>query len=98
MTITTHGLPELNKALAEIARNIKKPDLVTIPLVRSMTKFVHVDTGYLKSTIYRKTWIAGADAPYAGYEADRSGEHDYAERAIEDFDIDAYLDSLVDPF
>lgn len=98
MSITTHGLPELNKALAEIARNIKKPDLVTIPLERSMTKFVHVDSGYLKSTIYHKAWIAGADAPYAGVEADRGGEHDYAERAIEDFDIDAYLDSLVEPF
>ncbi len=98
MSITVHGVTELNQALRGIAANIKNPDLVTIPLERSMTKFVHVDTGYLKSTIYRKAWEAGADAPYAGYEADRGGEHDYAEQAIEDFDIDAYLDSIVEVF
>ena len=93
------GADELGTDLGTMRRLIEEdPELITSQLDESMHKFVHVITGYLKSTIYHKGLVAGADAGYAGYEADRGGEHDFAELAIEDFDIERYADKIVEPF
>lgn len=92
------GANELAADFEKVRRLIEdEPELITRQLADSMRKFVHVQTGYLKSTIYHKGLVAGADAGYAGYEADRGGAHDYAERAIEDFDLDRYADKVTEP-
>lgn len=89
------GLDELMAEFAELAELLKKgPEFATAQLDEGMTRVVHVRTGYLKSTIYHKDNVAGADAPYAGYEADRGGAHDFAEAAIEDFDIERWADEV----
>jgi len=93
------GAAELGADLEKMRRLIAEtPELITGQLDTSMNKFVHVITGYLKSTIYHKGLIAGADAPYAGYEADRGGDHDFAQQAIDDFDMDRYADRVTEPF
>src|SRR3990172_153091 len=93
------GAAELGADLEKMRRLIEEdPELITGQLDESMSKFVHIVTGYLKSTIYHKGLIAGADAPYAGYEADRGGDHDFAQQAIDDFDMDRYADRVTEPF
>jgi hypothetical protein len=93
------GAKELAIDFETMRRLIEEdPELITGQLADSMRKFVHVKSGHLKSTIYHKGLVAGADAGYAGYEADRGGEHDFAEQAIEDFDIEKYADKVVEPF
>lgn len=98
MTVKIIGAKRLHRALTEVLQNIGDVSLITSRLVIDMTKYAHVITGYMKSTIYHKDNIAGADAPYAGYEADRGGSHDYAQRAINAFPVDDYFDEVVRPF
>ena len=98
MIIRVIGLKELQEALAKIKANIDNVEIITRPLADLMRDYVHVDTGYLQSTIFYSGNVAGASAPYAGYEADRGGDHDYAELAVEAFDIEAYADYVVEPF
>jgi len=52
----------------------------------------------MKSTVYHTNFLAGADAFYAGYEADRGGTHDFAQRAINAFPVKEYFDEIVEPF
>lgn len=93
------GANELAGDFEEMARIIKEePELITSQLDESMVKFAHVLTGYLRGSIYHKGPVAGADAPYAGYEDDRGGGHDFAEQAINDFDLRKYADKVVEPF
>jgi hypothetical protein len=79
-------------------QNMNDLELITKPLASGMRKHAHVDTGYMRSSVYHKRDHAGADADYAGFEADRGGSHDFAVRAIEGFDIDEYLAHIVKPF
>lgn len=92
------GAKRLHRALVGVGQNIGDMSLVTSRLDADMTKLAHVDTGYMKSTIYHKDNIAGAEAYYAGFEADRGGTHDYAQRAINAFPVEDYIDELVRPF
>jgi hypothetical protein len=98
MTIKIIGLPGLTEALKKIIENIGDVEIITKPLADLMRDYVHVDTGYLKSTIYHDGPVAGASAPYAGYETERGGSHDFASQAMEAFDISAYADAVVKPF
>lgn len=92
------GAERLQRALNEMLQNIGDPSLIASRLDVDMTKYAHVDTGYMKGTIYHKGNIAGAKAEYAGYEADRGGEHDYAQRAIDVFPVEDYFDEIVRAF
>lgn len=93
------GADELSADFERMARIIKdEPELITGQLDESMSRFAHVITGYLLGSIYHRGLVAGADAPYAGYEADKGGDHDFAEQAIEDFDLERYADEVVAPF
>jgi len=103
--LTVIGLPELNKALAEIAERLEDKRTITRLLSEDMIKFAHVITGYLKGSIYYGKEVAGASAHYAGFEADRGDRlaggktgHDYAQRAIDVFPMDKWADSIVEPF
>lgn len=88
------GLDELTTDLKKLQVLLKNPELITWQLALNMNKVVHIKTGYLKSTIYHKNDVAGADAPYAGYEEERGGTHAYATRAIEDFSMEKYADDV----
>lgn len=92
------GADELHKDLVEMIQRMGDKSLITSRLEVDMRKFAHIITGYMKSTIYHNRMIAGADAYYAGFEADRGGSHDYAQRAINAFPVDRYHDEIVEPF
>lgn len=92
------GAERLHAGLVEMIRRIGDLSIVTEQLDKDMNKFAHVITGYMKSTIYHKRNIAGADAYYAGSEADKGGEHDYAQRAIDAFNSGDYLDEITGAF
>ncbi|NVM23989.1 MAG: hypothetical protein HWN68_19695, partial [Desulfobacterales bacterium] len=79
------GADELHKDLVEMIKRVGDKSLITARLEVDMRKFAHIITGFMKSTIYHNRMIAGADAYYAGFEADRGGSHDYAQRAINAF-------------
>ncbi|KKN57470.1 hypothetical protein LCGC14_0561820 [marine sediment metagenome] len=98
MTVKIIGARQLQRALAEVLQNIGDVSLVTSRLVIDMTKYAHIATGFLRGSIYHKDNIAGAKAPYAGFEADRGGLHDYAQRAINVFPVENYFDEIVRPF
>ncbi len=98
MAVKIIGARELHAALVGVLKNIGNLKLVTKRLEVDMRKFAHVDTGYMKSTIYHKFNIAGADAYYAGFEADRGGSHDFAQRAINAFPVEEYFNEIVRPF
>lgn len=98
MAVKIIGAEKLHEALWAMIRRIEDYSLITKQLARYMAIYAHVDTGYMKSTIYYKRNIAGASAPYAGFEADRGGEHDFAQKAIDAFRVDAYLGEIVEPF
>ena len=92
------GGDELHKALVEMLSRTGRISLITERLETDMRKYAHIITGYMKSTVYSTNFIAGADAYYAGFEADRGGDHDYAQRAINAFPVDEYFDEIVEPF
>ena len=92
------GKEELHRALVEMTKLIGDKTLITKRLDPDMRKFAHVITGFMKSTIYHNKMVAGADAYYAGYEADRGGKHDYAQRAIKAFPVEKFFDEIVEPF
>ena len=92
------GQRRLHKALVEMIQRTGDKSLITKRLEIDMRKYAHIITGYMKSTVYHTNFIAGADAFYAGYEADRGGTHDYAQRAINAFPVDEYFDEIVEPF
>ena len=92
------GAHELHRDLVEMIRRAGDMSPITQQLAVDMRKFAHVITGYMKSTIYHTNFIAGADAYYAGSEADKGGSHDYAVRAIEAFPAEEHLDWIVEPF
>ena len=92
------GGKELHKALVEMIQRTGDKGLITERLDVGMRKYAHIITGFMKSTVYHTNFIAGADAFYAGFEADRGGAHDYAQRAINAFAVEEYFDELVEPF
>jgi hypothetical protein len=92
------GAEAIHHALVKVSQNIGDLKEITQQLDQDMHKFAHVDTGFMKSTVYHKRNVAGADAYYAGYEADRGGSHDYAQRAIDAFPWDKHFDWIVKPF
>jgi len=92
------GADEIHHALVKVSQNAGDLKEITQQLDEDMHKFAHVDTGFMKSTVYHKRNVAGADAYYAGYEADRGGSHDYAQRAIDAFPWDKHFDWIVKPF
>lgn len=98
MEVKVIGAKALHRALVEVVSRIHKKELITEKLDVGMTKYAHVITGYMKSTIYHNRMEAGADAPYAGFEADRGGGHDYAQQAINAFPTEKYHDEIVEPF
>lgn len=98
MRIKIIGVMRLHAALVEMTSRIGDLSIVTEQLDEGMNKYAHVITGFMKSTIYHTFNIAGADAYYAGREADRGGSHDYAQRAIDVFDPSDYLDKITRAF
>lgn len=97
MPVKLIGFDILERDLREVEKLLEKPELITEELDALMNKFAHVQTGYLKSTIYHKGNVAGADAPYAGYEEERGGDHAYATRAIEAWSIEKFADKVWKP-
>jgi hypothetical protein len=98
LEIKVYRVKEIQKALQDVIKNIKDYELITKPLANLMRDYVHIDTSYLKGTIYHDGPIAGASAPYAGYEDDRGGSHAYGAQAIEAFGLEAYADVVVRPY
>lgn len=96
-TVAVLGLNKLRSELMEVIKQLDDIEVVTKELDIQMNKVVHIVTGYLKSTIYHKGNVAGADAPYAGYEEGRGGSHAYATRAIEALDIEKFADHVWRP-
>lgn len=92
------GEEELHGALTEMIQRMGDRSRITSRLEVDMRKFAHIITGFMKSTIYHNRMIAGADAYYAGFEADRGGSHDFAQRAINAFPVEEYLNEIVEPF
>jgi hypothetical protein len=92
------GVADIQKALAEISANLANLQIATKQLAGLMREYVHVDTGLLQSTIDYQENIAYTDTHYAGHEADRGGEHDYPQLAINAFDIESYADEVVRPW
>jgi len=92
------GADKIHGALVKVSQHVGNTEEITKQLDQDMHNFAHVDTGFMKSTVYHKRNVAGADAYYAGYEADRGGSHDYAQRAIEAFPFDKHFDWVVKPF
>ena len=92
------GADELHEDLVEMIRRTGDMSRITSQLAIDMRKFAHVITGFMKSTIFHNRMIAGADAYYAGFEADKRGTHDYAQRAIKAFPAGKHLDWIVEPF
>ena len=92
------GADGLHRALVEMLGLVGDTKLVTKQLEVDMRRFAHIITGFMKSTTYHTFNIAGADAFYAGFEADRGGSHDYAQRAINAFPVERYFDILVKPW
>ena len=92
------GADGLHRALVEMLALVGNKSLVTKQLDTDMRRFAHVITGFMESTIFHNRNIAGADAFYAGFEADRGGSHDYAQRAINAFPTEKYFDKLVKPW
>lgn len=95
VNIIVKGDKELISIIKHIRYNIKDKSDITFELAKGMKEVVHVDTGYLKSTIYSNKNKAGAKAPYAGYEEERGNSHAFATRAIENFDIRKYANKLL---
>jgi hypothetical protein len=91
------GAEKLKRDLEEVIRLMSDLEPATAALAASMRKFAHVDTGFLKNSIYHRGAFAGAKAPYAGYEADRGGDHDFATRALQSFDMEQYADAIWRP-
>lgn len=92
------GGRELHAALVEMVSRIHEKELITKRLDVGMREHAHVITGFMKSTIYHNRMVAGADASYAGFEADRGRDHDFAQRAINAFPVEEYFDELVESF
>lgn len=98
MGVRIIGARALHGALVEMTSRVHDKSLITKRLDVGMREYAHVVTGYMRSTVYHDEMIAGADASYAGSEADRGGAHDYAQRAIDNFPVEDYFDELVEPF
>ena len=92
------GGEDLHRALVKMLALVGNKSLVTKQLDTDMRRFAHVITGFMESTIFHDRNIAGADAFYAGFEADRGGSHDYAQRAINAFPVKKYFDKIVSPW
>ena len=97
MPVRIIGLDKLERDLAQVVENIGDLKLITEPLIRLQKKYAHVDTGYMRRNIYHKAYGTEATAPYAGYEGDRGGSHDFAQRAINSFDFGKYADQIMEP-
>lgn len=99
MGVEIIGLDKLLADLREVDRLIRGPGIsfITRHLAEGMRKHVHIDTKYLRSTIYHKKKIAGAKAAYAGYEEERGSSHAYATKAINDFHLETYADFIWRP-
>lgn len=98
MAVKVIGADGLHKALVEMLALVGNKSLITKQLDTDMRRFAHIITGFMESTIFHDRNIAGADAFYAGFEADRGGSHDYAQRAINAFPVKKYFDKLVKPW
>lgn len=96
--ITLKGKDGLMAALKRILKRIPDKHLLTKELADNMREVVHVRTGYLKSTIYNNADTAGAGARYAGFEARRGGNHDFANLAVERTTGKRYFDYIVDGY
>lgn len=73
-------------------KNAISPDIFARKLAELMEKVVHIRTGQLRQSIYFYGDTAGARAPYAFYEANRGGEHDFVQRAINALNLNATLE------
>lgn len=98
MGVKVIGADEIAVALKAISFNLDDLKLITTPLMRLMKTYAHVDTGYMRKNIYHRNYGLEAIAPYAGYEEERGGSHAFGTRAIEDFDVDKWANSIVKPF
>ena len=52
-------------------------------------RYAHVDTGFLRSSMYYSNGTAGSRAIYASVEVDRGGSHDFVTQALNAFDLEA---------
>lgn len=96
--LEVHGDKEIITALSAVADRIPDTHLVAADLADLMRHYVHVITGYLKSTIGNKDNYAYATADYAADEALRGGAHAYEMQAIEAAKVDGYADWIVEPY
>jgi len=97
LAVKTIGFDKLGRDLQKVIETIGDVEIITTQLDTLMQKFVHVDSGDLKKSIYHKGNVAGADAPYAGTEEERGGEHAFATQAIEAFNLKDFADGVWAP-
>ena len=98
MAVKTKGFKQLALDTEKVIKLLRKPELITSALHSSMTKFVHVETGDLRKSLFFKGNIAGSKLAYAGFEEEREGSHAYATRAIKAFDVNKYANELMEPW
>ncbi len=92
------GDKALSRSFDAMRDHIKNTEPVAKALAQYMRQYVHVRTGYLRSTIYHRPNLAGAKSDYAGYEAERGGSHAYDLQAIESTKLDLYADRIEGAF
>jgi hypothetical protein len=97
LDVQVTGVPEVNQVFDEIAHNIGNvPSRLADQMTTYMREEVHVQSGYLHSTIHSDGPYAMANAPYAGFEADRGGAHDFPALAEEKITDDTVADYVME--
>ena len=94
MAVEVKGLDSLLRELDDLRVKITDLKPITAELARLMTVYVHVRSGYLRSTISHEAGRAIAMAGYAEVEEERGGEHAFAAKATEAFDPEKYADHI----
>lgn len=97
MTVKIIGVEKLADDLELVRFLLSNLEIVTEELDVLMTRYAPVRTGFLKSTIYYKHDVAGADAPYAGFVEEMGGRLAYATKTIKSFKIDKFADKIWEP-
>ena len=98
MAVRIIGADKVGAALGDLADRVNDQEIVTSRLATGMRQYAHVLTGTLRDSIGFSGNVAFADAPYAGYEADRGGDHAFDELAIDNLDMEELADALVGDF
>lgn len=93
MTITVENAEEWADLVEKVLPTFKAK--TAEQLVENMQDVVHVDTGFLKSSINFQDDVVYSTAEYAGVEVQRGGDHDFVGIAIEMTDTDKIMEEVL---